>query len=229
MKKFCSLMILALLLCIPSKTYGQEFSDIEEDHWAKAYIMSLSQEEIIAGYPDGTFRPDRYVSLLEALSIIEKIKKPDQKEIQVALKHYGKLVDSYNISPWARNAFAYALDKNIIYYSELAYSEKNGYLSDDPDLKGAYPKREDLAVYFARALELAPSYDHSNLQYKDLDQIGSALGNDLEIADYLAALVDAKIFDPKGSEGYFEADRPFRRAELCKIADLSLKYLADNN
>lgn len=228
MKKIYSLIILALLVSIPSKTYGKSFTDLPEDHWARAYIISLSQEEVISGYPDGSFRPDRYVSLLEALNIIERINKPGLEEIQAALRLYGKQVDRFNISPWAREAFAYCLYKNIIYYSELVDAEKNGYLSDDPSLSGAYPKRQDLAVYFARALELPPSYDHGNLKYQDLDKIGRALGNDLEIADYLAALVQAKIFDPSGSEGYFEPDRPFRRAELSKITALSLKYLANN-
>ncbi|WP_054252658.1 S-layer homology domain-containing protein [Neofamilia massiliensis] len=227
MKKFISLMLILTILLLPIKAQAVEFSDLASDHWAKSYIDNLTNEGVISGYPDGTFRPERYVSFLESLTMIQKIKQPDQAEIENALKSYGSLADKYKISPWAKEAFTYCLYKNIIYQSEVEDALKKGYLVDDPSLNDAYPKREDLAVYFARALEVPPSYDHSNLLYKDLDQIGRALGNDLDIADYLSGLVKLGIFDSKGSEGYFEGDRPFRRAELCKITYLSLIYLAN--
>lgn len=219
-------MLICTILLLPIQVEAGDFSDLASDHWAKSYIDNLTNEGVISGYPDGTFRPERYVSFLESLTIIKKIKKPGQDEISNALKLYGPLADKYKISPWAKEAFAYCLYKNIIYQSEVEDALKKGYLVDDPSLNDAYPKREDLAVYFARALEVPPSYDHSNLLYKDLDHLGKALGNDLDIADYLSALVKIGVFDAQGSEGYFEGDRPFRRAELCKITDLSLKYLS---
>lgn len=225
MKKFISLMLVITILFMPFQAQALGFTDLDSDHWAKGYIEKLTSEEVISGYPDGTFRPERYVSFLESLTMIKKIKRPDQAEIKNAIRSYGPLADKYKISPWAKEAFCYCLYKNIIYQSEAEDALKKGYLVDDPSLNDAYPTRADLAVYFARALELPPSYDHSNLLYKDLDKIGKALGNDLDIADYLSALVKVGVFDAQGSEGYFEGDRPFRRAELCKITDLSLKHL----
>lgn len=226
MKKFISIILVFIMLLMPIQAQAAGFTDLARDHWAQEYIDNLTKLGVISGYPDGTFRPERYVSFLESLTIIKKIKNPDQAELTKAMKSYGPLADKYKISSWAQEAFAYCLYKNIIYQSEAEDAFKKGYLVNDPGSDDAYPKRKDLAVYFARALEVAPSYDHSKLLYKDLDQIGKALGNDLDIADYLSALVEIGVFDAQGSEGYFEGDRPFRRAELCKISYLSSIYLA---
>ncbi|MBD1809132.1 S-layer homology domain-containing protein [Microcoleus sp. FACHB-SPT15] len=38
------------------------FSDVPQDYWARPYIESLTQREVIAGYTDGTFRPDEPVT-----------------------------------------------------------------------------------------------------------------------------------------------------------------------
>jgi hypothetical protein len=38
------------------------FSDVPQDYWARPYIEALTQKEVIAGYTDGTFRPDEPVT-----------------------------------------------------------------------------------------------------------------------------------------------------------------------
>lgn len=38
-----------------------QFTDIN-GHWAEAVIEKWQDKNIIAGYPDGTFRPDDYVN-----------------------------------------------------------------------------------------------------------------------------------------------------------------------
>lgn len=38
------------------------FSDVPQDYWARPYIEALTQREVIAGYTDGTFRPDEPVT-----------------------------------------------------------------------------------------------------------------------------------------------------------------------
>jgi hypothetical protein len=44
----------------PAKTV--RFSDVPQDLWARPYIEALTQRGIIAGYTDGTFRPDEPVT-----------------------------------------------------------------------------------------------------------------------------------------------------------------------
>ncbi len=48
------------------------FSDIE-GHWAESYIELAAGQSWIAGYEDGTFRPDSYITRAEAMAIINRI------------------------------------------------------------------------------------------------------------------------------------------------------------
>ena len=48
----------------PPEASGGPFSDVE-GHWAQDWIIQLEAEGITAGYPDGTFRPDRTVTRAE--------------------------------------------------------------------------------------------------------------------------------------------------------------------
>lgn len=51
------------------------FSDIQ-GNWAQAYIVSLAKKGIIAGFPDGTYRPNAAVTRAEFAAIINKAFTP---------------------------------------------------------------------------------------------------------------------------------------------------------
>lgn len=57
-----------------SKTYTGEnhFSDVE-GHWAAEYVDRAAQAGWIKGYPDGTFRPDDYITRAEAISLVNAV------------------------------------------------------------------------------------------------------------------------------------------------------------
>ena len=45
------------------------FSDVAATHWAAGYINAAAQSQIIIGYPDGTFQPERNVTYAEAFTM----------------------------------------------------------------------------------------------------------------------------------------------------------------
>lgn len=51
---------------------ASRFTDIA-GHWAEAEIMRAEALGWIDGYPDGTFRPDRYITRAEAMTIINRV------------------------------------------------------------------------------------------------------------------------------------------------------------
>ncbi|MBE9042347.1 S-layer homology domain-containing protein [Oscillatoriales cyanobacterium LEGE 11467] len=55
-----------------SATAPTEFSDVKPDYWAYPYITSLAEEEILAGYPDGTFRPEKSIDRDEFAATIRQ-------------------------------------------------------------------------------------------------------------------------------------------------------------
>jgi S-layer homology domain len=59
-------------------------SDIS-GHWAEPFIRVLTDNGIIAGYPDGTFQPDRPVTRAEFAALVNKA-FPDSPEIRAAMR-----------------------------------------------------------------------------------------------------------------------------------------------
>jgi uncharacterized surface protein with fasciclin (FAS1) repeats len=48
------------------------FSDVSSDYWAQPFIQALAQRNIIAGFPDGTYRPNQAVTRAEFAALIQK-------------------------------------------------------------------------------------------------------------------------------------------------------------
>jgi hypothetical protein len=48
------------------------FSDVQSNYWAAQFIQELSQRGVIAGFPDGTFRPEEPVTRAQFAAMINK-------------------------------------------------------------------------------------------------------------------------------------------------------------
>jgi uncharacterized surface protein with fasciclin (FAS1) repeats len=57
---------------VPATTTATSFSDVGADYWASPFIQTLAQRNIIAGFPDGTFKPNQSVSRAEFATMIQK-------------------------------------------------------------------------------------------------------------------------------------------------------------
>ncbi|MEA5466712.1 S-layer homology domain-containing protein [Leptothoe sp. PORK10 BA2] len=49
-----------------------QFSDVSSSYWASQFITSLAAQNIIAGFPDGTFRPDEPVTRAQYAAMVRK-------------------------------------------------------------------------------------------------------------------------------------------------------------
>ncbi|MGH8000859.1 MAG: DUF1565 domain-containing protein [Brasilonema sp.] len=55
------------------------FKDLPANYWAKNYIEALASKNIIAGFPDGTFKPDEPVTRAQFAAIVTKAFAPTAK------------------------------------------------------------------------------------------------------------------------------------------------------
>ncbi|BBD59202.1 hypothetical protein NIES2109_19840 [Nostoc sp. HK-01] len=55
------------------------FKDVPSNFWAKSYIEALASQNIIAGFPDGTFKPNEPVTRAQFATIITKALNPSAK------------------------------------------------------------------------------------------------------------------------------------------------------
>lgn len=220
-----AITLAALTLAIQSPAaYAARFKDVGTDHWAYSYISEMADRKVLSGYPDGTFKPDRYVSLPEIFVLIKGMKQPTEAVLSQAKLSYSGMARSCDVPDWAVESAAYALDRGIITPKQLKAAQAAGQFK----IKNvAYPARKEVAAYYARALNLYGMKDHSNLKVKDLDRMGT-VSNEIDVqiptADYVAALVKEGILAAEGSDGFFQGDRPVRRSEMAIISKKAGDY-----
>lgn len=73
--QFAKMMIAASTYkdSISSTAKSSPFKDVRYNHWAASYVQAAVSSGWITGYTDGTFRPDNYVKLEEAVSAVLKM------------------------------------------------------------------------------------------------------------------------------------------------------------
>lgn len=108
MKNLLKMFLTAICItafAIPAFAYP----DVSPNHWAAKEIEILTQQGVIVGYPDGTFRPDEYVTRAEFASMA--IKALGQEHTVVA-----QPVNFTDIDPsfWAYDAIQKALYFDLI-------------------------------------------------------------------------------------------------------------------
>lgn len=65
-------VVLAVLMCTTS--FAATFSDVTDDFsWAQKAITEMSSQGIIAGYPDGSFKPAAGITKIQAMLLISRI------------------------------------------------------------------------------------------------------------------------------------------------------------
>lgn len=64
------------------------FKDVKANHWAKQYIDSLVANNMMGGYPDGTFKPEQAITRAKLLLINKAINRtPDKAAIDANPKN----------------------------------------------------------------------------------------------------------------------------------------------
>jgi hypothetical protein len=60
--------------CIPTPSFAQSarFSDVANNYWASKFINELVKQQIIAGFPDGSFQPDAPVTRAQFAAMVTK-------------------------------------------------------------------------------------------------------------------------------------------------------------
>ena len=213
---------LATLMLAPSATFAKEFKDVKKNNkysWAYNAIDTLSDKNIISGHPDGEFKPGDSVSLEELLQLIKQVLNPSDKELKDAKEKYAKTAKANGVKSWSEDAVCLALDRGYLDESALKKAYERGFFNID---SREYPSRGDIAIFFARALNLNSKGNTNLLKHKDQNKMSETLKG------YLASLVEADIFTSTGSDGNFEGDRPITRAETAIITKASFDYAEKN-
>lgn len=174
MKKVLSLILaVAMLLSMATMVQAVKFEDVDDNYsWAKDAIEELSEERVITGYEDGTFKPGKSITRQEAITLFSKALGASAETNQAIVDFaYGiyegeleKCADSYAVKQGAY----------LIYRKVFTVDEVIDYLSAANRNKEL--KRYEAATLIAKALG-ADAWLKNNkdvdttLTYADVDNI----------------------------------------------------------
>jgi hypothetical protein len=95
-----------------------EFQDVYMD-WARQHIASLVAKGVFEGYTDGTFKPNKPVTRLEAIvtavRLMDLRDEAESEEKRSAALHFK---DANKIGDWARGYVAVALENDLFFETE---------------------------------------------------------------------------------------------------------------
>ena len=178
------------------------FSDMTENHWAYKQIKDLSEQSIVIGYPDGTFKPDDNVTRAEFASMAIKALGQEHANVVQPIK-YLDIDETY----WAYDAIEKAV------YFDL--------ISNDKDAENFRPEEPvsraeaiSIAVNSLTTEQISPQKAHDVLEkrYRDINNIPDwfiVAAGKAEILDMIASTPDRV--------NYLDSDRPATRAEVTAI------------
>ena len=94
------------------------FSDIE-GHWANKYINSATTKGWVKGYPDGTFKPDQYVTRAEFVTLVNNVleRRVHKEYILPEAKVFPDLLDTM----WYYEAMQDAINSHLYIRLEDSY------------------------------------------------------------------------------------------------------------
>jgi len=190
---------------LPEKQPATAFADVPNNFWAKEYIRKANQMGFIAGYPDGTFRPNQFLTRVQAIvALVGGLGltggSPDL---------LGIYRDRAQIPPYGTDKVATATQKRMVV--------------DYPDVQQLEPMREitraevSALVYQALVtLNQAPAITSPYIVSPDLP---SYLFTDIAnhwAADFIQALATMNLI--RGFEdGTFRPDLTMTRAQYATL------------
>jgi hypothetical protein len=136
-------------LTIANPAFAQtSFTDVQSNYWASQFIQELSKRNIIAGFPDGSFRPEDAVTRAQFAAMLNKA---FNKSAQRQVINFNDVANNY----WAYNA--------------IQQSYVTGFLSGYPGNRFEPNQpipRQQVLVSLANGLNYAASGNiNTNLQY----------------------------------------------------------------
>ncbi|MFS0517751.1 fasciclin domain-containing protein [Nostoc sp. UIC 10607] len=94
----------------PSPTSTVNLSDVSSDYWARPFIQVLADNNVITGFPDGSFRPNQAVTRAEFAALLQKAFPNQNRVRQLTAGGFGDVPAGY----WAASAIQYAYETGFL-------------------------------------------------------------------------------------------------------------------
>ncbi len=193
-----SIILSVFLLFSVQSAKSLEFKDIPQGFWAYKQIDKLTDENIIAGYPDNTFLPSKYITRAEYASMVIKVIGRENMPVDVMYSF-----EDINVNHWAWNYVIRAVNLDII------KPVNNNYFYPDD-----YVTRSDVITFLVNILkteDITKKEAINALQnaYDDFDDIPDWF----KVTAGKAEVINVIAKEPK-RERYLDYDKYVTRAQI---------------
>lgn len=199
LKKFKNFYALITLFLTISNVQALEYSDIPQGFWAYRQIDELTNENLISGYENNMFKPDKYITRAEYSAMI--IKTIGQENIPIEVIYTFEDLPNTN---WAWNYVIRAINLDIIKPASDSY-----FYPDEP------VTRSDIITFLVNILkseDISKQEAITALQnaYLDFDDIPDWFKVTAGKAEVLGVIAKAP-----NREKYLDYDKYITRAQMA--------------
>ena len=218
-KRFLSVIITLCLIfsctALPAFAAGTFPDVLSPDHdWAAKQIEEMTDLGIIKGYTDGTFKPDKAITKIEAVILFSRVagysNSAYSKIADLAYEKYQYLLQELDIESYNsfKREISFLVYKGILDEDEIvAYLEDGKYQEEFP--------RKDAAMFIANFMDAEIERTYS-------DQLDFADNSTINHSDagYIAYVVENGFMNGVQTEDgsvIFDANGALSRAQVCVL------------
>ncbi len=217
-KRFLSVIIsISLILsAFIGVASASTFPDVlSPDHdWAATQIEEMTTLGIIKGYTDGTFKPDKSISKIEAVLLFARVAgfadANNSKIVELANDKYAAVLDAIDLGAYTnyKKEIAFLLYKNVLSADTIEeYLGDSKYLDEFP--------RSDAAILIANLMGAdVKEISASSLDFADASQIPD------EAVKYVSYVVKEGLMNGVQKDDgtvVFDAEKALSRAQVCVL------------
>ena len=185
----------------PDNGVPTTFKDVPGGYWAKAYIESLASRKIIAGFPEGTFRPNEPVTRAQFAAIIAKAFTPAPKREAIQFTDVSRNFWGFEaIQTASRGGFIAGYPDRTFQPEQqiprvqvlVALANGLGLTADQPNVLSAYADAAQIPNYATNSIAAA-TVRQLVINYPNVKQLNpNRQANRAEVAAFVyQALVNA--------------------------------------
>ena len=179
------------------------FPDVNSDHWAAAEIKLLSEQGVIVGYPDGTFKPDDNVTRAEFAAMA----------IRALNQHHTKVVQPVNFTDVTVDHWAYQDIQKALYFDLISYEKEGELFRPDDSVSRAESMAVAVNALTTETISLEKAKSVLAKRYIDTHTVPEWFLIPAGKAEILGMIVVI----PSAEKASLEAERPATRAEVAAI------------
>lgn len=204
----CLMVIVMIISSISLSVAAASFPDVSDTNysWALDAVEELCDQGIINGYEDGTYRPEKTVTKLEALVLLSRILGVNEEEhaliIEKGTDNYEEFVLDLDLG-YGDDEIIFLLEKGIFTEDEI-----EEYLDDDNAEHGL--KRYELATILSKALTSDENIKNKDVKYADKGEIPTSQRK------YVAYISEVGLMKGMG-DNLFSPNTDVNRAQIALV------------